>query len=344
MVIKLKALKKPSQPKAPRVPERLRPNNAMMIWSKAVAQLECDQTLMLVIVVESEGSAPGKTGFKMLVHSSGRITGTIGGGIMEASIIKRCQNLIQAGELQHQLVPQVHHRGAPQAHQSGMICAGRQTLLLQPLSKRDLPILEAVSRAENQQKPHSIFIDGTGLHLKQQRNVNTPQFVQQASHWSYEEPLGMPNTLYIVGGGHVGLAISRIFSHLNFRLVIFDHRCELDLLENNPFVHQKIIGSYRAIGQHIAGGPHSYVAIVSAAYTSDVDALESVLKESVRYVGLMGSKAKIRRIFADLEARGVSRSILEEIHAPLGIPIGNRTPDEIAISLAAEIIRIKNAS
>lgn len=160
--------------------------------------------------------------------------------------------------------------------------------------------------------------------------------------WDYRENIGLPLIAYIAGGGHVGLAVSRVMKTLGFYVVVFDHREDVFTIEQNSFADEIIITRYEEIGKRIIESKRSYIIIVTPMHTGDKETLKSVIDKSVKYIGMMGSKRKIKNIFDALLADGVDGELLQRVHTPIGIEIEAETPEEIAISIAAEIIKVKN--
>jgi len=166
--------------------------------------------------------------------------------------------------------------------------------------------------------------------------------IKSESNWKFEENIGISNTVYIVGGGHVGLAVSRIMSTLNFYVVVFDHRKDVQTMDENSFANKKIITSYDKINEYIIEGNKSYVVVVTPSHDGDKDALKSAIYLNLKYIGSMGSKKKVDSIFSQLRSDGIHNNLLEKIYTPIGLEIEAESPEEIAISIAAEIIKIKN--
>jgi xanthine dehydrogenase accessory factor len=159
----------------------------------------------------------------------------------------------------------------------------------------------------------------------------------------YTETLRPPDTLYIVGSGHVGLALSRVMSMLDFRIVVFDQRPDVDTLTRNVFAHEKRVLSFDRVGRHVRSGDRSYVAIMTHSHRSDEAVLRQLFGKRLRYVGLMASPRKAELVFDRLRSEGVPERLLRNVRSPIGLPIASHTPAEIAISIAAEIIQTRNA-
>jgi xanthine dehydrogenase accessory factor len=162
--------------------------------------------------------------------------------------------------------------------------------------------------------------------------------------WLYKENVGVLDTIYIVGSGHVGLALSRVMATLDFRVVAIDDRGTVETFAKNAYADEKILSTYDKLGDFVRDGNRSYVAVVTTAYKSDEAALKSLFAKQPHYIGVMGSAAKLKQIFDDLKNEGISDEQLNRIHAPIGVQIGSHTAEEIAVSIAAEIIKVRNGS
>jgi xanthine dehydrogenase accessory factor len=175
-------------------------------------------------------------------------------------------------------------------------------------------------------------------------NAGGTDFVVTNSEFRYTEHLGFANDLYIIGGGHCALALSEIMSKMDFHISLFDDRPELNTIEKNRFAHEiTIIDGYDRIGDHVSEGDRSYVVVMTLGYVSDGQAIRSLLDKQFKYFGVLGSNAKMTTMLRELVKEGVPRALLDRIRTPVGIPIHSRTPEEIAVSIAAEIISVKNA-
>ena len=160
----------------------------------------------------------------------------------------------------------------------------------------------------------------------------------------YVEKLGTANELFIIGGGHCALALSELMSKLDFRISVFDDRPELNTIRKNEFVDEiTIIEGYETIGDHIPNGDDIYVVVMTLGYKFDEIVIRSLFGHDLRYFGVLGSRAKMKTLLTALENKGFDREHLARIRTPIGLAINSRTPEEIAVSIAAEIISVKNA-
>lgn len=295
-------------------------------------------------VLNSTGGSPGKAGFKMAVSDKSGLFGTIGGGIMEYDLVEKAKEYLKKKE-KVRLFQKLYHNRKAKDNQSGLICAGTETIFICSLNTDDLENINFIINSFNDKKSALLKLSPEGIsYIKGKRNEQHVKFeILSEGGWSYEENIGVQNTVYVIGCGHVGLAVSKIMSLLDFYVITFDDRPDVISVKRNNFSHQLIIKNFNEIGNDISEGDYSYVVIVTTAYPSDKTALLHVIDKKVKYIGLMGSAAKIKKIFDEAKSEGITEEKLKFVHAPIGEKINSNTPEEIAISIAAEIIRIKNS-
>jgi xanthine dehydrogenase accessory factor len=147
--------------------------------------------------------------------------------------------------------------------------------------------------------------------------------------------------LIIAGAGYVAQALARLASTLDFRIVVVDDRRDLA----DPVVFdEKVQLTFGDISETIGElepDESSWIVIVTRGHHLDKDALKAALETKAAYIGMIGSPSKVKRIFKDLLKEGISRERLEQVHAPIGLDLGAETPDEIALSIAAEMVMIR---
>jgi xanthine dehydrogenase accessory factor len=129
---------------------------------------------------------------------------------------------------------------------------------------------------------------------------------------------------------------------LNFYVSVYDDREELNTILQNSYAHAKNHVNYELIGELIPGGS-DFVVIMTFGYRSDSVVLRKLISKKFRYLGLLGSKSKIEKMLTELRNDGFEEKLIQSIHAPVGMQINSQTPEEIAVSIAAEIIKLKNS-
>ena len=156
------------------------------------------------------------------------------------------------------------------------------------------------------------------------------------------EPLMTSPCLYIFGGGHVALPLARLASTVGFSYIIVEDRPEFATVERFPDSKEIVLASSEEIDQKIEILPGDYIAIVTRSHELDYQALKKVLKSDAKYVGLIASKVKKKQVVGQLKEDGFDDSDIERIHSPIGLDIAAQTPEEIAVSIVAELIQVKN--
>jgi xanthine dehydrogenase accessory factor len=158
----------------------------------------------------------------------------------------------------------------------------------------------------------------------------------------FVEPLAPSPHLYIAGGGHVGLHLARAAAEVGFRIHVVDDREKYASAERFPDAEEVVVDSIPAWLEQAALAPPAYVAIVTRGHQHDLAALRAVATRELRYVGLIGSRAKVTRIFDALREEGMPDDALRHVHAPIGLDLGAVTPAEIAVSIVAELVAVRH--
>lgn len=301
---------------------------------------------MLLIVTESSGSSPGRQGFKMAV-SQDDISGSIGGGIMEVKMVEHAKKLLHAEEeslIKHQI-----HRKDVAYDQSGMICSGEQTVVYFRVNPQFIDLVRELIDCIENYEPALLtisHIDGEAeLVLEEKTGVKPFPLFEKITEtdFLYREKTGKRNQLYIIGGGHCALALSELMSKFDFYITVIDDRPDLNTLHQNTFAQRiHVLEDYHEVDDVIPQGTNVYVVIMTLGYRSDLVALQKLIRKPFSYIGLLGSKSKVAILLAELKTSGVEKEWIQKLHAPVGIPIDSHTPEEIAVSIAAEIIKHKN--
>ena len=302
-------------------------------WKFALESLQKGRRAVLVFVVDHSGSVPGVTGTRIVVSDTG-FAGTIGGGAAEMQLIERA----------------VGHHGDAEIYRflhtpsgGGTLCSGIQDFAIIPLSEGDLDPLQAVVNTIDNNRTGILHLSPDGIGFEG-GETNPHAWTDREEAWTYSGPIGLEDTLYIIGGGHVGLALSRVMSTLPFRIVVLDNRENLPTMAANRWAHDQQVISFDNVGTHVGEGDRSWVVIMTFGHAHDRHVLEGLLGKEFAYLGLMGSKNKVRQMYAAMIADGTPETALQGVRAPVGMSIGSHTPEEIAVSIAAEIIAIRNRS
>lgn len=158
----------------------------------------------------------------------------------------------------------------------------------------------------------------------------------------YIEPIEPSPELYVIGAGHVGYHLATMAQEVGFQVHVVDDREKFASRERFPNASEVITEDIPVWLERTKLPAHAYVVIVTRGHTNDLDALRALAPRDLRYVGLIGSRAKVARISDQLLSEGMPPEVLTQVHAPIGLEIGAVTPQEIAVSILAELIAVKH--
>ena len=315
-------------------------------WKLINSSLENGIAVMLLYVLESSGSSPGRQGFFMAVNAEGNMEGSIGGGIMEHKFVEMAKERLPSAsyELRASSIRKQLHDKTAAKNQSGMICSGEQTILLYRVQQSDLTIIQNIISSLEQNKNGTLNLFPSGINFSSTVPAKDFHFAMRSEEdWKYEEKTGYKNQLFIIGGGHCALAFSRLMHTMDFYIRVYDDRHGLKTVQENEFAHEcHEIPDFSLLQDIIPSGQNHYVVIMTVGYRSDDLAVRALMNKEFKYIGLLGSQTKIKKMLDQYRSEEINPAWLQSIHAPLGLAIKSQTPEEIAISIAAEIIQIKN--
>ncbi len=323
-------------------------------------------------LVETRGSTPQKPGASMLVFADGSQAGTLGGGCVEAEVKRQALAVLgqgQASVVRFQLDDDY-------GWDDGLICGGRMQVLIDPIAspaeqqylaqlgqsaERGEGVTEAIvfdAEAAGLPAGATYLFDADG-NLKAHARADlssgdAPKIVRQGLKPVNERPRPYARSgiayfpllarcrLIVVGGGHVGQAVAGLAAELDFNVWVVDDRSEYVTAERFPTAERLISGSISDVLPALEVTPSTYCLIVTRGHNHDEEALYHLIDRGARYVGMIGSKRKIKLIFDDLLAEGISAELLRRVYAPVGLDIGSQTVMEIAVSIAAELVAHRN--
>jgi xanthine dehydrogenase accessory factor len=299
-------------------------------WRFALDAIEAGEPATLVTVVEHSGSVPGVTGTFVVVAAGGQ-AGTVGGGEAERVMVERARGCRDA-----ELVEFVHTE-----EEGGTLCSGVQLFSFLPLARSERKEIAEVITTLQRHGTGTLSVLPQGLSFRA-GHPDPMGFEREGDDWRFTQPIGFLDTLTIIGGGHVALALSRVMSTLPFRIVVLDNRADLPTMAANHHAHELRVVDFEHIADEVPEGERSWVVVMTFGHHHDREVVERLLGRRFRYLGLMGSLAKVRKMFADMSRDGADPDHLARVRAPIGVPIGSHTPEEIAISVAAELVALRN--
>jgi len=331
--------------------------------------LRAGQPVCYTALVETRGSTPQKAGASMLVFPDGSQRGTLGGGCVEAEVKRRALQLLDQGEpdlLTFQL-------DRDYGWDDGLICGGRMKMLVDPLRPgRDWTYFQAYATAILQDQACTevvvldpekagggdaadrYLVDGNGQVLAKRSKGQFPARLLGELKPLSERPRPyvtaglsyLPSLkrcrLIVVGAGHIGQKVAELAAEVDFDVWVVDDRSDYCNPARLPSAKRLIVAELETALSGLDIDTDTYCLIVTRGHQHDEEALFHLAETPARYVGLIGSRRKIKMIFDDLLRDGISAEALRRVYAPLGLQIGSQTVPEIAISILAELIAHRN--
>jgi xanthine dehydrogenase accessory factor len=338
----------------------------MDIFEEIWRSLQEEEQIMLATIISMTGSTPAAELSKMLIRDQGlTAVGTVGGGCVEGEVLTWARSLYGTGKAKIS----TFHLDEDDA-KSGLICGGSLDVLVETLDRSFLPIVKRVidSRVQGEdgalttilQNERSIakgFVTTaqeemgfpSSLEIKDAvlgsvRGVLKTHKVARFNVGGFEvivEPVASQPSLIIFGGGHVSKFVSRFAAQVGFRLMIVDDRVAFANKDRFPEAAEVVCdGFLSAIDQlHITA--NTYIAVITRGHKSDEAVLERVINSGAKYIGVIGSRRKILTAYKHYLEKGIPRELLERVHGPIGLAIGAVTAEEIALSIVAELVRVR---
>jgi len=158
------------------------------------------------------------------------------------------------------------------------------------------------------------------------------------------DPIHVSERVYVFGGGHVGFQVASLVKKVGFEYIIVDDRAEYASAERFPDSLNLVVGDPGTIAKDLKLTNNDYIVIVTRGHKDDYNVLKGVIEKPARYIGMIASKTKRNQVFHKLRTRDeINDDLLSKIHSPIGIDIGAETPEEIAVSIVAELIKVRRS-
>jgi xanthine dehydrogenase accessory factor len=298
-------------------------SNPVKILDAVVREVDGGRRAALSVIVATRGSTPQAAGAMLAVNAEGRMTGTIGGGCVEVEVRDRARDLLVSGVSERVECTLDHDSGLD----DGLICGGEMSVAIQVFTDAEAtrPLREAADRLR------------AGEAATLPIRVRSPEGRDE----EYRVWLEEPPALVIAGGGHIGRVLGELMVKLGFQVTVIDDRPEFANPERFPAPIEPVVGDIEDTLGRRPIDANTYVVIVTRGHRHDERALSAVLDSEARYIGMIGSRRKIEVIFEDLRKAGAAEERLGRVHAPIGLDIGAITTEEIALAIAAELVKVR---
>jgi xanthine dehydrogenase accessory factor len=337
------------------------------------SELEKNRPVVLVTITGIEGSVPRHSGTKMVVSADGKSYGTIGGSLIEAAAARASQKVFTTKKSR----VMTYELSGNNANAPGMICGGKVELLLEyvPASEANIKFAnlwrDAIHRGKDcylltnlqgsGEKPqvlgHAIlYADGSVSDSRlllpsevedlkgQLHTISTTAVLPLKNTRVLVDKMRRLKTVYCFGAGHVAVPTAHLAALAGFRVVVMDDRPEFANAERFPDAQEiRVIGNFNHAFEGLEIDADSYIVIVTRGHQYDREVLGQALNSPAGYIGMISSRRKRETIYNALMAQGISQERLEKVHSPIGIAIGGETPEEIAVSIVAELISVRSA-
>jgi xanthine dehydrogenase accessory factor len=331
--------------------------------------LEQNRELIVCQLLETRGSTPQKAGALMIVDSSGGQAGTLGGGCVENEVkLKAMQQLDGAGAAMHSFVLDHDYAWA-----DGLICGGKMVIVTQPVGgpealayyrAMDLVIGEGEGHTEGvvvdpKSAPGTVLggrflFDARGSLRSSWPAASPPARLASQLISPGERPKpglrdgvallpGWPRVrLIVIGAGHVGQAVAGLAAQVEFDVWVADDRHQYANRDRFPTAQRLVVGPFDKILPSMEITPQTFALIATRGHGHDQEALFHLAATPAAYVGMIGSRRKIRLIFENLREAGIPEPALARVTAPVGLDIGSQSVMEIAVSIVGELIARRN--
>ena len=335
--------------------------------------LHAGNPLVEATVIHRQGSTPRSAGAKMIIGSDGRMVGSLGGGMLEAEVIRTAQVVFQSAKPQILLFDLTDTDAATQ----GMICGGRNDVLLDfiPAGTSGEHLFQDRLDALKKKRPaHYVTLlygdahtlDGSDHHLipaggPMPRLSGLPPAIANqiaaighrsptlyciADHnpWAVVEVLQKPRVVYLFGAGHVAVPTAHFAAQVGFEVVVLDDRQAFANPQRFPLaLETHVLEDFSRPFDAIVVDEDAFLVIATRGHVHDRTVLSLALSTSAAYIGMMGSRSKRQAVYEALLTEGFSQEDLDRVHCPIGLSIAAETPEEIGISIVAELIRCRAA-
>ncbi|MEX2369584.1 MAG: XdhC family protein [Bacteroidales bacterium] len=325
--------------------------------------------ICLATILSTRGSAPQVAGSSALFSEHALLAGTLGGGIMEGDAHQRAIESIRSGRQGLY----VYHLDGNINDKEGALCGGRATILLDPDPNRHVDCFREMTGSLDKGRPGLMFTitsrkqetailrfwqecdnllpaelpgEWPGIEAALTSTMNNDQCTSLENEDGgllFIEPIYPLPKLVIAGAGHIGRALAHQGKLLDFQVTVIDDRAEFANRENIPDAHHIIL---KPIGEAMSEIPKSndtYIVLVSRGHRDDTQALRACIGHDVPYIGMIGSRKKIRLMKEKFINEGWStREEFDRVRAPIGIDIGSVSVQEIALSIAAQLVQVRS--
>lgn len=330
---------------------------------------------VVATIIRQAGASPRHLGTRMLITADGAGLGTIGGGMIEAQVMAEAGDVLASG------LPRAldFHLTGVDAAETDMLCGGQVTISLNPVPAGDENLSRVVDEVDRTfaAGDSGLLIEAVGpgtigdrwlfIHqdgamigdpgpaaLRDEIGRRAPKWLEAGEPFLlagsdlpgqagdlFVTPIITRHRMILFGGGHVSLHVARLAKMVGFWLVVADDRPEFANPERFPEADELWAEEFEGILDGRRVNPNDYLVIITRGHLHDLHVLHQALRTPAGYVGMIGSRRKRDVIYKKLREWGVTDAEIARVHSPIGLDIGAETPEEIAVSIIAELIAFR---
>jgi len=300
-------------------------------WEKLLNVIKRHNKAILATIIDRKGSAPRGVDTSMIVLPDSSIIGTIGGGPVENEIINESVEQIKKAESK---IIDKSFTG------DEVICGGKIKVLLEYFSDKDIQFLENLLQFYNIGK--TVYLIRNLTDFTREICKNKDKFTN--NDHLYTQQIKSPPELLIFGAGHIAVPLSKMASLCDFSIYVYDDRD--DYATNNRFPEAKdvIVCDFNNVLPYVNLKNNSFIVLVTREHAHDEILLRQLLGKPYKYLGMIGSKKRVSSVKERLIKANFDKNEIKNIYSPIGLKINSETPAEIAVSILAEIIMVKNSN
>jgi xanthine dehydrogenase accessory factor len=313
------------------------------IFQEAARLLDAREPFALAILVDHKGSTPQKKGAKAIFLRDGRCIGTLGGGCLEMEARRRAiESLEKRNPSLFKLVLDNDF-----GWDDGLICGGSVEIFLEPRPELHSEIWEQLAQPPTEKMEFRVTIESPNANdvgkvvyapITQHPALST----QHSAVRHYSEFFSPKPVLVVAGAGHVGYATAKIAAMVDFDVVVIDDRAAYASKERFPEAKQVIAANPAEAVRNFPITEDTYICVITRGHRNDAHVLRECIASTAAYIGMIGSKRKIRKIFDEFMREGIAtEKQLKRVHAPIGLDIGCVTVEEIAVSIVAQLVQVR---
>lgn len=326
----------------------------------------------IVTIINTKGSTPRKPGTKMLVTQDGQVFGTIGGGCGEAEVRREALNALSVLNSSRYMVNMTQEHAA----EEGMVCGGLMEVFIDiipahsaqdkkflleyidSLTSEEEPVLATLidpslvpqglvpkaftssARGLVSNVPPEEFVKALGQILQEVAHEKLASVVRFREREYFIEHQAKSPELIILGGGHIALPLAKVARILGYHITVIDDRPSFANTSRFDLADRVICNEFKKAIHDLNISTNAFVVIVTRGHQHDKACLEAVITSSAAYIGMIGSRRRVKALKAELLNEGVNSEAISKVYTPIGFDIGAETPEEIAISILAQIISV----